>query len=183
MDLLSRTLRAAVRVTVAFLVLAALVAMTGLAVLPRLGLYRPLTVLSGSMEPTFHPGDLVIVTPEPLSDVRTGQVIAYSTPVADHHVVTHRVIEVVHGGPTPTVRTQGDANPAPDPWTAQLHGGTAWQMRLVIPHAGWVVRFLRDPQIHRITVLVVPLILCLVWLREIWAPGERREPRRAARVA
>ena len=30
-----------------------------LAILPRLGLYRPLTVLSGSMRPTFDPGDLV----------------------------------------------------------------------------------------------------------------------------
>ena len=34
-----------------------------LGVLPRLGLYRPVTVLSGSMRPTFSPGDMVIVTP------------------------------------------------------------------------------------------------------------------------
>jgi signal peptidase I len=39
------------------------VVFVGIAVLPRLGLYRPLTVLSGSMRPTFDPGDLVIVRP------------------------------------------------------------------------------------------------------------------------
>ena len=39
----------------------ALLTFAGLVVLPRLGLYRPVTVLSGSMRPTFSPGDLIIV--------------------------------------------------------------------------------------------------------------------------
>ena len=38
----------------------ALALFAGLVVLPRLGLYRPVTVLSGTMRPTFSPGDMVI---------------------------------------------------------------------------------------------------------------------------
>lgn len=167
----------------AALVVTSVVALVGLAVLPALGLCNTLTVLSGSMEPTFRPGDLVVVTPEPLSDVREGQVIAYSVPVADHQVVTHRVIEVVHGGDAPIVRTKGDSNQAADPWTAKLHGDTAWRMRFVIPHAGSVVRFVRGPAIHMALVLLAPLMLCLIWLYEIWRPERAPVPGRTAGAA
>jgi signal peptidase len=176
----SRILRAVVRAAVAVLALTAAAALIGLAVLPALGVCSTLTVLSGSMTPTFRAGDLVIVTPEPLSDVREGQVIAYSVPVADHQVVTHRVIELLEHGDAPVIRTQGDANTAPDPWTAKLHGSTAWRMRLVIPHAGSAVRFLREPAVHRVMVLGVPFVLCLIWLLEIWRPGPESATRRTA---
>ena len=52
------------------------------------------------MKPYFSPGDIVVVTPEPTRDVRVGQVISYHIPVGDHHVQSHRVIEVVRGGDT-----------------------------------------------------------------------------------
>jgi len=52
-----------------------------LAVLPRTGLYRTETVLSGSMKPDFNSGDLVIVTPEASRDIRVGQVISYRIPM------------------------------------------------------------------------------------------------------
>src|SRR5438128_2158506 len=50
----------------------------GIALLPRLGLYRTETVLSGSMRPTFDPGDLIIVRPMPVEQVRVGDVISYA---------------------------------------------------------------------------------------------------------
>jgi signal peptidase I len=179
----ARIARATATAAVAALAVIAVAALAGLAVLPALGLCNTLTVLSGSMEPTFRPGDLVVVTPEPLSEVREGQVIAYSVPVADHQVVTHRVIELVHGGDAPVIRTRGDANPAADPWTAKLHGTTAWRMRFVIPHAGTVVRFVRGPAVHAALVLVAPIMLGLIWLYEIGRPDRDPAPRRAAGAA
>src|SRR5262249_42862971 len=87
---------------------------------PRLGAYRTLTVLSGSMRPTFNPGDVIVVRPLPLHALRVGDVITYSVPIADRRVETHRIIRIVHGGANPTVITKGDANNAPDPWEATL---------------------------------------------------------------
>src|SRR6188508_865209 len=110
-----------------------------LALVPHTGLYRPETVLSGSMKPYFGAGDLVIVTPEPVRDVRVGQVISIKIPTGDHHVQTHRVIQTVRGGPHPVIRTKGDANTARDDWTARLDGSTAWQVRLVVPKLGWLI--------------------------------------------
>jgi signal peptidase I len=105
-------------------VLVACAALVGLGLLPRTGWYRPVTVLSGSMKPAFAPGDMVVVTPEPLRDVRVGQIISYRIPIGDHHIQTHRVVKIVRGGAHPLVRTKGDANDGADPWTAELHGTT-----------------------------------------------------------
>lgn len=164
----------------------ALLALVFLGLLPNLGWYRTETVLSGSMKPYFSPGDIVVVTPEPTRDVRVGQVISYHIPVGDHHVQSHRVIKVVRGGDNPLVRTKGDANAAPDPWTARLNGGTAWQVRAVVPKAGWAIVWLRTPAIRRFAIFAVPLLLALLGLWRIWqAPdgGEEEEARDATRTA
>jgi signal peptidase len=153
-------------------VVAACLALVGLGLIPRTGWYRPVTVLSGSMRPAFAPGDVVVVTPEPLRAVRVGQIISYRIPIGDHHVQTHRVIKVIRAGGRILVRTKGDANDAADPWTAQLHGTTAWRVRAVVPKLGWAIFWLRSPLVHRLTVLVAPLLLALIALLEIWRRPE-----------
>lgn len=147
---------------------AACVALLGLGALPRTGWYRTVTVLSGSMTPAFAPGDMVVVTPEPVRDVRPGQVISYRIPIGDHHVQSHRVVKVEHRDGRTLVQTKGDANAAPDPWTAELHGTTAWQVRLVLPKLGWAVFWLRTPLAHDLTVILAPLLLALFGVVQIW---------------
>jgi len=149
----------------------ALILFLALGVLPRLGLYRPVTVLSGSMRPTFSPGDMVIDIPEPVSAVRVGQVVSYQVPVGIHQVETHRVVRILHGGAHPTIQTQGDANNYQDPWTARLEGNTAWRMVAVVPHLGYVVNFLRGPVLQKLAIFVVPVLLALLVLSEIWGLG------------
>ena len=149
----------------------ALILFLAIAVLPRLGLYRPVTVLSGSMRPTFSPGDMVIVVPEPVSAVRVGQVISYQVPVGIHQVETHRVVSILQGGPHPTVQTQGDANNYHDPWTAKLEGNTAWRMVAVVPHLGYVVNFLRGRTLQQAAIIIAPALLALLILSEIWGLG------------
>jgi signal peptidase I len=152
---------------------AALAVFLFLALLPHTGLYRPETVLSGSMKPYFSPGDLVIVSPEPARDVRVGQVISYHIPVGDRHVQSHRVVQVVRAGEHPLIRTKGDANEARDPWTARLDGSTAWHVRLVVPKVGFMIVWLRDPLLRLLTVFVAPALFALVALRRIWIEPEQ----------
>jgi signal peptidase I len=127
------------------------------------------------MKPSFSPGDIVVVTPEPLRDVRVGQVISYRIPVGDHHVQTHRVIKIARGGAHPLVRTKGDANKAADPWTAELHGTTAWRVRAVLPKLGWAVFWFRSPLVHDLTVLFAPLLLGFLGVMQVWRRPEHDE--------
>lgn len=150
-------------------------------ILPALGLYRTATVLSGSMRPTFSPGDVVMLVPEPLSAVRVGQVISYRVPVGEHQIETHRVVRIIKGGAAPTVQTRGDANNTNDPWTATLEGNTAWREVGVIPKLGFLVNAMRSATLHTAAVLIAPLLLALLLLWEIWGSGRRRgRDRRAA---
>src|SRR5438067_5027086 len=112
--------RRACKIVLDALAIGGMLALAGLGLGPRTGRYRTMTVLSGSMRPGMPEGSVVVLVPEPARRVRRGQVIAYNVPVDDHHVVAHRIVEVITPGPQPVIRTKGDANPTPDPWTATL---------------------------------------------------------------
>ena len=144
---------------------------------PRLLQYRTATMLTESMAPSIHAGDVIIDTPLALSDVRVGQVLTYHIPVDDHRVVSHRVIEVQRPAPGIVhVRTQGDASAAPDPWTASLSGDTVWQVRAVVPKAGTVIRALRAPLVHTVLTGAVPVLVLCWLLLGIWRPAKPVEP-------
>ena len=150
---------------------------------PRTGAYRTLTVLTGSMDPTIPPGAMVVVTPVEPQDLRVGDVITYQTPVGDRRVVTHRIVDIPRPGPNPVVQTKGDANNAVDPWLARLDQAPAWRVHTVIPFAGRVINFTRSDTVRRTTTLLVPAMLALTWLADIWrtapvpgAPGPLPRP-------
>ncbi|HET7572536.1 MAG TPA: signal peptidase I [Gaiellaceae bacterium] len=147
-----------------------------LAVLPRTGLYRTVTPLSGSMEPTFAAGDLLVLRPEPLSALRVGQVITYAIPVDDHHVETHRVVRLLRGGAHPVVQTRGDANPVADPWTARLQTGPAWVLDRVVPHGGLPLLWLAAPWLRAGFMVALSVLVLVLGLARIWRPSDRPAP-------
>ena len=174
-----RTIERIARGALLLLVRFAATAFLLLAIVPRLGWYRPMTVLSGSMAPTFSPGDLILVRPEPMRDVRVGQVISFRVPTGAHQVETHRVIKLVRGSDHPIVQTQGDANDRRDPWTAELHGATAWREAVVIPYAGYAIHGLRSRALRLSAVIVAPALIALLILLDLWMPATRGRERHA----
>jgi signal peptidase len=99
-----------------------LVVAASLAVVLVLGLVlvglRPLVIRSGSMEPTYRVGDVVLVATERAGDVRLGQVVTrFDAPQAADSL-THRVREVSRTGDVVRVTTRGDANDTSEVWSA-----------------------------------------------------------------
>jgi len=139
-----------------------------LVLIPHTGLYRTALPLSGSMEPTFSPGDLLVLRAEPLSRVRVGQIITYSIPIGDHHLETHRIVRILRSGSEPVVQTKGDANAQPDPWTAVLHGGTVWRVDRVVPYVGSALLWLGRPAVRVAFVLLLTALLLRIGLVQIW---------------
>lgn len=146
---------------------------------PRLAHYRTLTVLSGSMKPTFGPGDLIVVSAETANDLRVGQIITYQTPVSDHHVVSHRVVRIVSEGLRPVVVTKGDGNAAADPWQARLAEGPLWRYRVHVPWLGYLIAWLREPLLRTTSVLIVPSALALLAILRLW---QLKLPRMCRRI-
>ena len=142
-----------------------------LAVGPHVLGYRTMTMLTGSMAPMIEPGDVTVVTPIAVQDVTEGMVITYHQPIGDRSLVTHRVVEVDRSTDgRVSVRTQGDANEAIDPWTATLEGDTAYQVRAVVPELGHVIQALRAPVITQALLYGVPALLAGWVLLSIWRP-------------
>jgi signal peptidase len=84
-------------------------------IIPKIGGGVPLTVLSGSMEPTLPTGSLAVVRPIGADDVQVGDVITYMPHPNDPYLVTHRVIRVeLSEAGERTFILQGDANSGPD---------------------------------------------------------------------
>ncbi len=74
------------------------------------------TVVSNSMDPTLHVGDLLILKGVDPNNIQEGMIVVYENPELGGRLVVHRVYEVYPDG---TFRTKGDnnvTNPRPDPW-------------------------------------------------------------------
>lgn len=165
---MNRTARLAIRLIglTAAAAVAALFLAVGVG--PLTGRYLPYTVLTASMSPTMPAGSVAFVVRVDAEDLRVGDVITYRIPVEDRRVVTHRIVEIVESGPEPTVVTKGDANDAPDAWSAKLIGGEAWRAVGAVPYLGFAIKALRHPTVVTVSRTVLPALTAVVWLATIW---------------
>lgn len=140
--MLVRVLRTA---AIVVLVVATVTAIGALLV-PRLAGWTSYIVTSGSMEPTFGAGSLVLVAPAGADDIRGGDIITFQ---AKGGLTTHRVIKAARatnedGQAVQVFTTKGDANEEADP-TLLDPRNVVGQARFAIPLAGYAVVFLRTP--------------------------------------
>ena len=116
--------------------------------------YRGYTVISGSMEPTLHVGDYIIIKDKPYADIQKGTIISFRQ---DNVLVTHRV--VAREGDK--LQTRGDHNNVNDlvEVTAENYVGT-YQFR--IPQLGCIMLWLQDPMIYSIIMAVIALRIAIL---------------------
>lgn len=130
--------------------------------------YKILTVLSGSMEPALPRGALVVDVPTPLASIRPGDIITFQVPGTSNVLETHRVKKILNHGIQPIVQTQGDANAQPDSWRLGLVTEPAWKVAMVMPGLGYIFQWLRVSGVQTVAAIGVPLLLLMLWLRDIW---------------
>lgn len=172
------TLRAAIRVlgvTRWVLLIAATLIMGGVTIASLLG-FRVMIVTSGSMLPSFGPGDAVVVRPGGVGDVRAGDVITFRAPGA-HGMTTHRVISVRVIDGTRWFQTKGDANPTTDPNLVPADAVYGSQ-KLALPKLGRFLYLALTPE-GKLILLGVPLSFLaaqeLGFLLRVWR--KQRRPR------
>lgn len=132
-----------VTITILFVAAVALVL-----VLPLLLGSVPKVILTQSMEPTFKPGDLVMIQPEPgIENIRINDIVEIRTKSGDKETYTHRVKGILNKSDgTKGLITQGDkegaAEDAPVLFPQQVAGKVVnfpfTNRPYTIPKIGWL---------------------------------------------
>jgi signal peptidase I len=116
------------------------------------------SVLSGSMQPTYPVGSLLVVGSVDPATIEVGSPIVFRDPAHPDRIVTHRVVAQSPGS-TLSFLTKGDANAANDafPVTAdQIVGRPLWS----VSHLGNVLEWLAWPR--SLVLIVIPAILLFI---------------------
>jgi signal peptidase len=148
-------------------VLLILVATTGMA----LGAWRFTVIDTGSMRPALNPGDVAVLTSEPIADLRRGQIVAFHPPGEPRLTVTHRVFSVQRTSEGIIIKTKGDANNATDAWRARITSATVWRESLKLPKVGYLVAWSQQRPARLGVLIVVVVLVVSMLLGWIWRRG------------
>lgn len=135
---------------------------------PRLLGMDVFTVLSGSMEPTYHTGSLIYVKEVDYNHIEPGQVITFM--LDEDTVATHRVVEVVPDAEDPTVlrfRTKGDANDAEDGGLVHYKNVLGTPV-FTVPYMGYFANYIQNPPGKYLAISAGALVLIMVFLPELF---------------
>lgn len=149
-------------------------AVAGLMVVPRLLGWEIVTVLSGSMSPTYPVESVLAVEAVDPAAVRAGDVIAFRME-DDVLPVTHRVLAVDQVNGRRQFVTKGDANEDPDP-TPVPADAVRGRVVFGVPILGRLVRAVRSPAGFAL-LLVAPAAALTV--EEVRSMLSQRRERRA----
>ena len=135
-------------------------------------------VVSGSMEPQIHKGDLLFVMGREPENIKNGtiidkdgDIIVFNAqglwPYAPIEPIVHRVIEKYQIGDTWYFRTKGDANSMPD--AAPVPEGRIIGVVVGgIPYIGWVKIFLTDSGLLIPLLVIISALLIISIVRDIY---------------
>jgi signal peptidase len=136
--------------------------------------YRMYVVHTGSMSPTFKPGD-VVIDRTTKAGYRPGDVITVQTTASASDVVTHRMTRV---DPQGKLHTKGDANKKPDAW-ALSPNAVRGVVQYGVPKLGYLVVFMRQKE-GIAGVMTSALSIFLLWGLCFPSPAEEPATKREA---
>lgn len=150
--------------------------------IPTIAGHKVLSVLSGSMEPKIHTGDVIIVKPlaDPAAEIRDGDIITFRTREKADMLITHRVTGTIKVNGKPAgYTTKGDNNEtmdrevvAPD----QIIGRYEWR----VPYFGYISSFVRKPIGIILFVILPGLIIIGLEFRKMWQTLSQEEAAKQA---
>jgi signal peptidase len=137
-----------------------------------------LAVESGSMEPVFYRGDLVVVRAVDPSSLVVGDIVIYNSSSIPSHSggvpIVHRIIEINNVGGELRFITMGDNNPVPD-----SHYRTADDIfaKVIgsVRYLGFITLILMPPTGLISIIILVVIFLAASLLCDTFAPKKKNE--------
>lgn len=128
----------------------------------------PLSVLTGSMEDTLNPGDLIFceVTDDPSYEYKEGDIVTFYKDInGNSELNTHRIVEVINDNNITYYRTQGDnkeSNPVPDEELQTSSTIVAKYTGTKIGGVGNILSFIRT-QLGFFLCVLLPMIIFFIY--------------------
>lgn len=120
--------------------------------LPYLFKYKPLVVLTGSMEPTYKVGSIIYYKEVSVNEIKVGDPITFK--YDDGTFISHRVHSITDG----LYETKGDANNAVDARKIEFKNIVGKDADISIPYVGFYLKYIND-HMHLLTIVGVILLL------------------------
>lgn len=160
-------------VTTVLVVLAVLLAVALVGV--RVVGYTPYTILSGSMEPTYHVGSLIYVKQVDPADLKVGDPITFA--LDEDTIATHRIIEIVPDEEDPSVlrfATKGDANDVADGSLVHYKNIIGTPV-FTVPYLGYVADYIQHPPGMYTAIAAGVILLLLVFVPDMFDDDKKKK--------
>ena len=138
------------------------------------------TVLSGSMEPTYHVGSLIYVKDVDPFELESGDVITFM--LDENTVATHRIVEVVPDEEDASVvrfRTKGDANAAEDGSLVHYKNVLGTPV-FTIPKLGYFANFVQQPPGLYVAIAFGAVLVLLAFLPDLLGDDKKKKGKRVS---
>lgn len=132
--------------------------------------YIPFTILSGSMEPTYHVGSMIYVKKADANSLKVGDPVTFYLDDGKT-VATHRIIEI--DKENKTLRTQGDANETPDGAPVKFES-VIGMPKFSIPNLGYFSAFVTGVPGKYIAVAVLLVVVLLSFIPDLTRKPEEK---------
>ncbi|MDP9343880.1 MAG: signal peptidase I [Actinomycetota bacterium] len=150
-----------------------LMTIAGAIAVPGMLGYHALTVLSGSMEPAIHTGDVVVERAISPLEARVGDIVIFRDPGDQNIMITHRARAIRVADGIVHFTTKGDANNTVERWTVPVDGSVGL-VRFRVKRLGFALVW-GSSRSGRLALVVLPaLFLGGYELVKIWRP--KRKP-------
>jgi signal peptidase len=159
--------------TVLWALIGAAVALAASVTVPAAFGLKPLTILSGSMEPTLHTGGVAVDETISPREARIGDIVTFTDPEDRSRLLTHRLTSIRLEGAKAYMVTLGDANDAPERWNIAADaeiGRVVYELPLLGYVRAWI-----SGRNARLAMLGLIVLLALWMLVDIWRPARSRE--------
>lgn len=133
------------------------------------------TVVSGSMEPTYHVGSLIYVKKVDPSTLKEKDPITFR--LSDDTIATHRIVEIVYEENNPKeykFRTKGDANEDVDANLVEPNK-VLGKALFTVPYLGYLATYIQSYPGNMVAICIAVSLLILVIILDMLTEEPKQE--------
>ena len=126
--------------------------------------YSVMSVLTGSMEPNYNVGDIVIVRKTNTDELKVKDVITFYSPDPDMQgqIVTHRINDIIEENGVTRFETKGDNNEIADA-DAVSGDKVIGKVQGKIPYVGKAATFMQTNRWAFFLIVILPMLVIMAF--------------------